>query len=64
MNLITLTRLDGHSFYLWFDDESFHEARQQIARWAADPQLPEFTWHTAALMSRRISRIQRIVEGQ
>ncbi len=63
-NLISLTRLDGHSFYLWFDNESFYEARKQLARWAADPQLPQFTYHTAELLSRTISQIQRETEDR
>ncbi len=62
-NLITLTRLDGHSFYLWFDDDSVETALKQLRKWAADPQLPQFTWYSAALLARRIRQQKGLREN-
>lgn len=61
VNVIYLVE-DEHSFVLFFDDESYAATLKMLGQWAADPQLPSFTWYKAALLSQKIRHLRQMKE--
>lgn len=51
-NIVTLVKGD-EKYFIVYDDESFEEARRQIGRWAANPDL-SFTWYDAAACNGKL----------
>jgi hypothetical protein len=51
-NIQALVKGD-EKYILVFDDASVAEAMRQLGRWACEPLL-SFTWHDAAVLSKRI----------
>lgn len=56
MNIVAIVKGDDR-FVLLFDDDSFNEARRQIGRWAANPEL-SFTWYDAAAMTAKVRELE------
>lgn len=53
LNAVCLAKGE-HRFMLLFDDANRVEAMRTLGRWATSPDLPEFSWYDAAVLSQRI----------
>lgn len=54
---VVCIRKNGHTFLFLFDDAGFAGALRQAGMWASDPELPDFGWHDAAVMSEQARRL-------
>ncbi len=52
VNVLALVKGEEKFIFL-FDDQNRDETLRQLARFAANPEL-DFTWHDAAMLSRKI----------
>lgn len=57
VNVLALVK-DGERFVFLYDDESSATLLQTFGRFAADSEL-SFSWYDAAILSRKVRRLER-----
>ncbi|MFN9719844.1 MAG: hypothetical protein ACK58L_14180 [Planctomycetota bacterium] len=56
VNVLALVR-DGQRYVFLYDDDSVETVLEQLADFAADPDL-DFTWYDASVLSQRVLELQ------
>ena len=56
VNVLTMIKGE-HRFVFIFDTANKTDVLRTLGRYASDPDLPEFTWYDATILSQRVRSI-------